>query len=93
MPIQLICLDADDTLWHNMRHFEVAEHAFFDMLAPFADAGIAREVVFGVNPPPNFFAYSLDPTNPERIVRERADGHKEVGRMSNGRFRKIRDLG
>lgn len=43
MPIQLICLDADDTLWHNMRHFEVAETAFFDMLAPFADAGIARE--------------------------------------------------
>lgn len=54
--------------------------------------GIAREVVFGANPPPNFYAYSLDPTNPERIVRERADGHKELGRMSNGRFRKIRDL-
>lgn len=42
MPIQLICLDADDTLWHNMRHFAVAEHAFLDMIAPFAEAGIAR---------------------------------------------------
>lgn len=55
--------------------------------------GIPREVVFGANPPPNFFAYSLDPTNPERIVRERADGKRSLGRMSNGRFRKIRDLG
>ena len=43
MPIDLICLDADDTLWHNMRFFAAAEAAFVDMLAPFADAGIARE--------------------------------------------------
>ena len=42
MPIDLICLDADDTLWHNMRHFEVAESAFLAMLAPFAEAGISR---------------------------------------------------
>lgn len=43
MGIDLICLDADDTLWHNMRYFEVAEAAFADALAPFAEAGIARE--------------------------------------------------
>jgi putative hydrolase of the HAD superfamily len=43
MPIDLICLDADDTLWHNMRYFEAAEAAFADALAPFAEAGIARE--------------------------------------------------
>jgi hypothetical protein len=54
--------------------------------------GILREVVFGANPPPNFFAYSLDPSNPERFVRERADGHKELGRMFNGKFRKIRNV-
>jgi putative hydrolase of the HAD superfamily len=42
MPIKLILLDADDTLWHNMRHFDRAERAFADMLAPLADAGIAR---------------------------------------------------
>jgi putative hydrolase of the HAD superfamily len=41
MPIKLILLDADDTLWHNMRHFEAAERTFADMLAPLADAGIA----------------------------------------------------
>jgi len=29
MPIDLICLDADDTLWHNMRHFDAAEQALF----------------------------------------------------------------
>ncbi len=42
MPIRLICLDADDTLWHNMCHFEAAEAAFAAILTPFADAHIAR---------------------------------------------------
>lgn len=42
MPIDLICLDADDTLWHNMRFFERAEQALVDMLRPFDDAGDAR---------------------------------------------------
>jgi putative hydrolase of the HAD superfamily len=45
MTIQLICLDADDTLWHNMRFFAEAEAAFDAMLAPFAAAGVAREVL------------------------------------------------
>ena len=42
MPISLILLDADDTLWHNMRHFDAAERAFAELIASFADAGIAR---------------------------------------------------
>lgn len=42
MPIDLICLDADDTLWHNMRHFAAAHSAFVAMLRPFADAHVAR---------------------------------------------------
>ncbi len=42
MPIDLICLDADDTLWHNMRHFAEAEDSLVAMLQPFADANIAR---------------------------------------------------
>lgn len=42
MTIDLICLDADDTLWHNMRHFEVAESALHRMLAPFAAADAIR---------------------------------------------------
>jgi len=41
--IRLICLDADDTLWHNMRHFQAAEDALGNMLAPFAEAGAALE--------------------------------------------------
>jgi putative hydrolase of the HAD superfamily len=45
MPIDLICLDADDTLWHNMRHFNAAEDALFAMLRPFADAHVARETL------------------------------------------------
>jgi len=42
MPIDLICLDADDTLWHNMRFFAAAEQAFADLLAPWADDAAAR---------------------------------------------------
>lgn len=42
MPIDLICLDADDTLWHNMRFFHATQDALVQMLEPFADAGIAR---------------------------------------------------
>ena len=42
MPIDLICLDADDTLWHNMRFFDEAERALLDMLRPFGDANVAR---------------------------------------------------
>lgn len=43
MAIELICLDADDTLWHNMRHFDATQAIFADLLAPFADAGVSRE--------------------------------------------------
>ena len=42
MPIDLICLDADDTLWHNMRFFHATQDAIVRMLEPFVDAGIAR---------------------------------------------------
>jgi putative hydrolase of the HAD superfamily len=45
MPIDLICLDADDTLWHNMRHFHATEDALVAMVEPFADAGIARSAL------------------------------------------------
>ena len=44
MPIDLICLDADDTLWHNMRFFHATQDAIVRMLEPFADAGIARSL-------------------------------------------------
>ncbi|MFS0771801.1 HAD family hydrolase [Sphingomonas sp. 1P08PE] len=42
MPIDLICLDADDTLWHNMRFFDETQAALAAMLAPFADEPAAR---------------------------------------------------
>ncbi|SFP93895.1 HAD family hydrolase [Sphingomonas rubra] len=45
MPIDLICLDADDTLWHNMRFFGEAQAAFAGIVAPFVDAGIATETL------------------------------------------------
>jgi putative hydrolase of the HAD superfamily len=39
MPVDLICLDADDTLWHNVRHFDAAERTLFTLLETFASAG------------------------------------------------------
>jgi putative hydrolase of the HAD superfamily len=38
MPIRLICLDADDTLWHNETWFRRTFQAFAELLAPFAPA-------------------------------------------------------
>jgi putative hydrolase of the HAD superfamily len=36
MPINLICLDADDTLWHNETFFRRTFGRFAELLAPFA---------------------------------------------------------
>src|ERR1700733_423034 len=43
MPIEIICFDADDTLWHNMRYFDGAERSLFDILEPFAGPEVARQ--------------------------------------------------
>jgi putative hydrolase of the HAD superfamily len=45
MPIELICLDADDTLWHNEKHFGATMQAFEHIVAPFDEAGVARETL------------------------------------------------
>ena len=36
MPIDLICLDADDTLWSHESFFQDAARRYLDLLAPFA---------------------------------------------------------
>jgi putative hydrolase of the HAD superfamily len=45
VPVDLICLDADDTLWHNMRHFQATEEALVAILRPFVAAQVARETL------------------------------------------------
>jgi putative hydrolase of the HAD superfamily len=42
VPISLICLDADDTLWHNETFFRDAFGRFAELLAPFAKADEAQ---------------------------------------------------
>ena len=42
MPIDLICVDADDTLWHNVRHFEAALGVLHEVLAPYVAPDLAR---------------------------------------------------
>lgn len=39
MPIALICLDADDTLWHNQLWFDRSFGAFARLMEGFAPAG------------------------------------------------------
>ncbi len=43
MTIDLICLDADDTLWHNEWHFEKARNAFCALMLDVALADITAE--------------------------------------------------
>lgn len=43
MPIELLCIDADDTLWYNERHFKAAERAFCSVVGAFADDAVALE--------------------------------------------------
>lgn len=43
MSIKLICLDADDTLWHNERNFRAAEADMLEALSPIAPAKVVRE--------------------------------------------------
>ena len=39
MPFDLICLDADDTLWLHESFFQDAARRYHALLAPFADSG------------------------------------------------------
>jgi putative hydrolase of the HAD superfamily len=43
--LDLIAFDADDTLWHNLIHFDAAEKQFGQMLANFTDAEIATKAL------------------------------------------------
>ena len=42
MPIRLICLDADDTLWGHESYFQEAWRRYADLLAPFADPSVSE---------------------------------------------------
>lgn len=43
MTIKLICLDADDTLWHNERLFKAAEEALLSRMGAFTARAAAKE--------------------------------------------------
>lgn len=44
--IDLIALDADDTLWQNEIHYRQAQQQFYEMLAPYADTEVAERHLF-----------------------------------------------
>lgn len=41
MALTTIGIDADDTLWHDLRNFELTQERFGAMLAPFAESAAA----------------------------------------------------
>jgi putative hydrolase of the HAD superfamily len=43
VPIRLICLDADDTLWDHESYFRLSAQRFVELLAPFADPSLSEE--------------------------------------------------
>lgn len=43
MPIRLICLDADDTLWGHESYFQEAARRYADLFAPRFPAAVAAE--------------------------------------------------
>ncbi len=43
MPIRVIGLDADDTLWRTNIHFELTEARFAELLAPYAPPQVLRD--------------------------------------------------
>jgi len=47
--------------------------------------GLARGLVFTGSK--RVFAYSVDPTDPSRLIREAADGTRKLGRMVDGKFK------
>lgn len=51
--------------------------------------GIGREAVFKPGRAP-IFAFSVDPADPSRVIREAADGSRQTGRLVNGRFHPVK---
>ena len=43
--LDLIAFDADDTLWHNLIHFDATERQFGEMLSQFAEPALATKAL------------------------------------------------
>ena len=54
--------------------------------------GIDRSRVFQSSLGKTVYAYSALPEDPTKLVREDASGRKTIGRLVNGRFRRIKQL-
>ena len=52
-----LAFDADDTLWHSEDGFHVAEVAFYELLTPFAPAGIDIRAALTATERANLYTY------------------------------------
>lgn len=50
--------------------------------------GLSKNTVFRSNAGKTVYSYSIDPNNPDRLIREDASGEKTPGRFSGASFRR-----
>ncbi len=46
--LDLVCFDADDTLWHNLIHFDAAENAFAQMMSSYLPLPEAKQKIIKI---------------------------------------------
>lgn len=60
-----------------------------EMLDALASPGLAHSAVFRGLKAQQVNSYSIFPADPTKVVRERADGTRTIGRLVGGRFRAL----
>jgi hypothetical protein len=50
--------------------------------------GLSKKTIFRSSGGRTVYAYSIDPNNPEQLIREDASGDKTPGRISGANFRR-----
>lgn len=67
---------------------QMVSHLLPKMAQAMLKPGLSKKAVFRSNTGKTVYAYSIDPNNPERLIREDASGDKIPGRMAGASFRR-----
>ncbi|MBP7574029.1 MAG: hypothetical protein KA777_08640 [Rhodoferax sp.] len=67
---------------------QMVSHLLPKMAKAMLKPGLNKKAVFRSNAGKTVYAYSIDPNNPDRLIRENASGDKTPGRMSGASFRR-----
>ena len=67
---------------------QMVSHLLPKMAKAMGKPGLSKNTVFRSNAGKTVYAYSIDPNNPDRLIREDASGDKTPGRFSGASFRR-----